>query len=194
MADSTTRRRARYRLDMRLSHIPRGVSDHRERLFLEKYAGESRRHVAMKLASWVVWFDMEMMVEKAVGQRYKPDLVRLHPSGKPAEWIDCGKTSIRKLDHLTTHNDDCEMRIVKAQMSELRSYVSLASKTLRKPQRASFFTFERGFIDELASLLEGRHQVAATYDAGTLYLDVDGATLHSEVLELDLAGSRVASD
>ncbi len=147
----------------------------------------------MKLASWVTWYDPEMMVEKSVGQRYKPDLVRLHPSGKPAEWIDCGKTSIRKLDHLTTHNDDCEVRIVKAQSSELRSYVTMAAKTLRNPQRASFFTFERGFIDALASLLEARHQVSATYDAATIYVDVDGNTLHSEVIELNLDGKPVAA-
>ncbi|MFT6397138.1 MAG: hypothetical protein ACJAYU_001884 [Bradymonadia bacterium] len=171
---------------MRVNHVPRNVIDHRERLFLEKYAGESRRHVAMKLASWVTWFNEEMLVEKAVGQRYKPDLVRLHASGKPAEWIDCGRTSIRKLDHLTTHNDDCLVRIVKAERSELVSYVKLAAKVLRNPQRAKFYTFERGFIDAVAANLEGRHQLSATFSSGALYLDLDGTTFHSDLLELDL--------
>lgn len=185
MTDPTTKRRARYRLDVRLNHIPRGVSDHRERLFLEKYAGESRRHVAMKLASWIVWYDPALQVEKSVGQRFKPDLVRLGDSGKPVDWIDCGKTSIRKLDHLTAHNADCLIRIVKAERQELTSYMTMAAKTMRNPQRARLYTFERGFIDALASELDGRHEVAATFDESVIYLDINETTLHSELIELD---------
>ena len=76
------------------------------KLVLAKKRGESREHVLMKAALWVLYRPAfpDLRVEVPIGDAFKPDVVALaHPPGGPAYgdarptfWGEAGKVSERK--------------------------------------------------------------------------------------------------
>ena len=183
--------RGKLRLDVVLNNAARGVVAHADRLILDKRVGESSAHVTMKFLSWCLWYAPDLRIEASVGQRYKPDLVRTAPHGDPIEWIDCGKTTLRKLDHISTHNADCVFRIVKPTLGEVRSYVAMADGRLRHPERVSFYAFDDYVVERLAEFLQTRHtlDVTVTGDAEHVYLLVDGKPLETAIADWRLGGT-----
>lgn len=157
------------------------------RLLLRKNSGESMQHVAMKLLSFGLFYHPQLDVERAVGQHYKPDLTRSDDRGHIVQWIECGSTSIRKLDRVTRDNPYAVVKIVKPTGRAARLYRERARLELRRPERVEYLGFEAGFVDRLASRLSSRHDVVfvVTADPMHIYAAVDDESLDSSVLDLE---------
>ncbi len=165
-------------LDLTITHEPLEVYGAQRRVFLRKKRGESIQHVAMKLVSCVLFYHEELLIEESIGQHYKPDLVRLNEYEEPVQWVDCGQTSLQKLDKITRQNRQTYIEIVKPFIGQLAAYKEQADKRLELPERVRYWTFRGGFIDELSALLRTRHTLHATVAAEyeQLYLLVDERT------------------
>lgn len=177
--------RSRLVLEVTLHHGPTGRFDQRTRLFLAKQVGESMAHVAMKLLAWLLHHEDGLVVEASAGQHYKPDLLAADAQGRPRLWIDCGSTSIRKLGEIVRRNPDARFVIVKPYPLALRRYAALARTRLGALPQVRFTAFDDGFVDALAARLQTRHRIEATVPetADALYLEVDGAAMHTRVHE-----------
>jgi len=72
------------------------------KLVLSKRAEESERHVLLKalVFAWYIERFPDLIVERDIGRRHKPDLVALDPLGDPVFWAECGETGRDKLAHL----------------------------------------------------------------------------------------------
>ena len=72
------------------------------KLVLVKRAWESERHVLLKALIFALYVPAYpgLAVERAIGHRYKPDLVEMGDDGSPVFWAECGETSRQKLDVL----------------------------------------------------------------------------------------------
>ncbi|MBI5547789.1 MAG: YaeQ family protein [Deltaproteobacteria bacterium] len=173
-------------LEVRLSHPKRGFPEVRQRLFLSKKRGESLDHVLMKLLAWLLLYDPALRIELSAEQHYKPDLVRLDERGEPLQWIDCGSTSLRKLDRIASRNRSTTIDIVKPTERELRLFKAAADHKVAHPERVRYFAFRDGFLAELGELVHSRHDLEATIggDPETIGLTVDGTRLESPVVRL----------
>jgi hypothetical protein len=128
------------------------------KLVLGRGAGESARHILLKLCGWLLFWRPGLMVERSAEQHYKPDLLLEGDSsdpagpaaaGQPVLWIDCGVTTIRKLDRVATKNHHALIVIIKSEIGELRRYHAMADGKVRRMERVGFLAFERGFIAAL---------------------------------------------
>lgn len=167
-------------LEVALARSPGGPA-HTERLFLEKRRGESMAHVAMKLLAWAAHFEPEpaapLLVEADAGQHYKPDVVRFAADGKPALWIDCGRTAPKKLAEVVQRNRGARVVIVKRLARELSSYRAAALPRLVRDglaPRVGWLAFDDGFVDALAERLWARHEVALEVAPDRIAVTVDG--------------------
>lgn len=72
------------------------------KVVLAKRAWESERHVLLKALVFGLYVAgyPELAVERAIGERYKPDLVALEVDGQPLLWAECGETGRQKLEYL----------------------------------------------------------------------------------------------
>ena len=176
-------RRGRLILEVTLHHEPSGRYGVRRRLFLAKHVGESMGHVVMKWLSWALFFEDGLEIEASAQQHYKPDLLAVGEDGRPRVWIDCGSTSLRKLEEIVRRNGAARFVIVKPYPRALRRYAEQAVARLGADAPVTWVAFDDGFVDALASRLVKRHHVTATVPAGrtALYLEVDGATMHTAV-------------
>lgn len=76
-----------------------------ERMRLWQRPGEGYQHVLMKALGYAMYVPAypTMQIERAVGLRYKPDLVALSEDGRFRFWGECGLNSIRKTAWLLKH-------------------------------------------------------------------------------------------
>lgn len=173
-------------VDLTLNHQPKGLYGVQRRILLRKGARESSRHVMMKLMSMLMFYHDDLVIEGTAHQHYKPDLVRLNAQMEPVQWIDCGHTSIKKLNRISQRNHETTIDIVKATSGELTMYKREADRQLRYPERVDYWSFERQFIRRLGERVQGRHTIVATVTGGmeTMYLLVDGHAMHTPLIHM----------
>ena len=169
--------RRKLNLELVINHEPLHLYGERARLITVKGSRESWEHVMMKLVSYVLFYHEDLEVERRIGQHYKPDLVRLDLRGEPVQWIDCGKTTLRKLDRITRSNQGTFIDIVKPSRTAMRHYKRMADEQLALPERVRYWAVDANFLRALAAQLTGRHELVATVapDGEHLYVSVDGA-------------------
>ena len=75
---------------------------------LAKGAGESERHVLLKALLYALFVERypDLLIERNLGLRYKPDLVALGPVQVPRFWAESGVTSRQKVQWLVRHLRD----------------------------------------------------------------------------------------
>jgi uncharacterized protein YaeQ len=173
-------------LDLELHHTPQDRFGVTQRLFLRKALGESNQHVVMKFLSYILFYHPDLLIEASADQHFKPDLVRFDADGDPVQWIDCGQTSLKKLDKISQKNRKTYIDIVKRGESELSSYRRQALTRLALPERVRYWTFDVGFVDRLARVLTHRHMIHATVTAGYeyLYMLIDGVSYDTRIIAL----------
>ncbi len=186
--DELLERAMRIQVDVTLNHTAQQVWGHEQRLYLRKRAGESRRHVAMKLLSWLYWYMPGLEIERSVGQHYKPDLVALGADGRPIVWVDCGTTKRTKIGRMIAANPDCRFGIVKPTHGAIRRFASLASPRLPTKASVEWVSFGDAFALELAQRLGRRHALTATVDARRLWLSMDGEDDVVDALHVAVGG------
>ncbi len=78
------------------------------KVVLAKSAGESERHVLLKALLYALFVERypDLLIERNLGLRYKPDLVALGPVQVPRFWAEGGVTSRQKVHWLVRHLRD----------------------------------------------------------------------------------------
>ena len=163
-------------IDITLNNLNTGHFGIEHRLFLEKKAGESAQHVVMKFLSWLILFRPGLVVERSVGEHYKPDLVRLRPNGDVSDWIDCGQTSLTKLSSIVARHRETQFTIVKSKPSALRHYYQRAVARKKTLEAIQYLSFQSPGINPICAALRKRHKIVATVGEGpdVLFLSIDG--------------------
>lgn len=162
-------------LDVVLNHMPQDRYGIETRVFLRKGRGESLDHVVMKLLSYLLFYHEDLRIEASANQHYKPDLLRLGDHLQPVQWVDCGQTSIRKLDVISRRNHDTFIEIIKPTPGALQAYHLQAHPRLARAERVRFWSFDSGLVSRLCETLHGRHTLHATVTSGyeSIFLLID---------------------
>lgn len=150
--------------------------ERRPRVIFSSFAGESTWHVALKLLAYLLYRQRRPLVERSVGQRYKPDLVVLRDDGRVRLWIDCGETSLRKLERVVAANPIARVVIVKDTLRHLDAYRALAQRELHDEPRLLYLAFGDGLVDGLAAAMRQRNRVHFAKGPAGLEVGLNGET------------------
>lgn len=129
------------------------------RVIFSSFPGESTWHVSLKLLAYLIYRRRDPLVERPVGQRFKPDLVVLKDDGRVRLWIDCGETSIRKLERVVARNPIARVVIIKDTVRHLEGYRALADQALRDTSRVLYLAPDNALIDGMAVAMRQRNRV-----------------------------------
>ncbi len=74
---------------------------HRQLVFSKK-AWESNEHVFLKAFLWALYVDEypDLLIERSIGDRYKPDVFAADAAGQPAFWGEAGQTRAAKVESI----------------------------------------------------------------------------------------------
>jgi hypothetical protein len=145
-----------------------GDGDGREKIILESRAGESARHIALKILAYLLFRDapeaegQPVRIEQSVGQRHKPDLVATESgTDRVLLWIDCGQIETQRLGRIAAKNNGARILVLKPTEREARLYVSAAAKhmpELGKPGTAESVRclgFDPDFLTDVLAEVRG---------------------------------------
>ncbi len=171
------------RLNLTVSNEAAGVFGHTERLMLERRAGESGAHVAMKLLAYGLFYSEGLCIERAVGGPHKPDLVRVDARGRPVQWIECGQVAAEKIEALLRRYPDLAVDVVKGDQGTLGRWAASVGRRLSAPHRVRAWAFGPGLVEPLCDRLADGDAVTMTVDEamGQVWLDHRGETLSASV-------------
>lgn len=159
-----------------------------QRIVLDRRAGESYEHVIMKLFSYFWFYHKDLKIEADVHQHYKPDLVRTDERGIPHQWVDCGQTSIVKLDSISNKNRNTFIDIVKLNKKAIESYWNNAQGKIRHPERIRLFATDEGFVEEFISKMSTRNTVSVTISGQLdhMYIELNGKLLSTDIHKINV--------
>jgi len=143
----------------------------RVKLVLESRAGESDRHITLKVLAYLLFRDetdgLPLRIEQGVGQRHKPDLVATEPeTGRVRVWVDCGQIETKRLGRIAAANPGAQVIVVKSTAGEAAAYARAAARYLPPdPERRAairYLGFDEEFVSGFRSLLRGANDVVVT--------------------------------
>jgi hypothetical protein len=113
---------------------------HGRQVVFAKKPGESEHHVLMKALLWALYLPdyPDVIVEVAVGDRYKPDLVALDTRGEPRFWAEAGEVRVEKMRSLVRRHRSTHFVVAKWDV-RLAPYVELARGALAGTRRQAPF-------------------------------------------------------
>jgi hypothetical protein len=141
----------------------------REKTVLESRAGESDRHIALKILAYLLFREeaapLPLCIEPRVGQRHRPDLVATDPeTDRVLLWIDCGAIETKRLGRIAAANPSAQIVVVKPTEGEAQLYARAARRFLpREPERRAairFLGFEEGFLPGFLTSLCGTNNLS----------------------------------
>jgi uncharacterized protein YaeQ len=176
--------RLRLSIDQVLTNAADATYSVSERVFLLKKRGESIEHVVMKWLSYNTFYHPNLEIERAIGHRYKPDLVRFDSHGRLAEWIDCGSISPEKLNRLSREIYSTDITVVKQTPAELDRYARHVLPDLHSPDNARFISFGQQLVQRIANRLHKKHEasVVITGHRSHLFCELDGTALDGVIV------------
>jgi uncharacterized protein YaeQ len=126
-----------------------------ERLSLYKRVGESYEHVLMKALGFALFRPQHpaLQVERAIGLRYKPDLIAIDERGAIDFWGECGQVSVRKIAWLARHSGARRIAFFKMGISAAPLITQLRREIAARYRPASrlvLISFNQSVISEVS--------------------------------------------
>ena len=131
------------------------------KLILVSQESETLDHLALKLAGFVLFFNLNALVEISSknpaisSQEFKPDLLSLNDSGEIRLWVECGNVTTHKLDKLIRRNRNARIVVLKATPREAQNLrQALKKNEVNHSERVEIWAFPDGQFEGWKGVLE----------------------------------------
>lgn len=132
-----------------------------KKLVLAAKENETREHLALLLAAYVLFFpeqphvDLSLKHPSIAGLEFQPDLLALDVGGSPKIWIECGNVSTNKLDKLAKRLIECRFVVLKANEREAKNLRKFLEKNeVRKQEQIEIFYFPGETFSDWLNMLD----------------------------------------
>lgn len=105
-------------------------------------------------------------------------------TGRITAWIEVGAPDAERLHHATRLADRV---VVYTHRDPVKVMSQWADKRIHRAEDVRVYSFDPGFIESAVPLLERRNTMTMTVTEGTLYLDLNGASLTTTLHEHELS-------
>jgi len=154
-----------------------------KKLVLVSQENETLEHLALKLASFVLFFNLNPLVEVSSrnpaisNQEFKPDLLSLNEAGEIRLWIECGNVATHKLNKLIRRYRDARIVVLKGTHREAQNLrLALAKNDVAHSDRIEIFTFPDGQFEGWLKILEERVEIVGEIEEKSFNLVANGVS------------------
>ena len=138
---------------------------HGRRVVLVKKPVETEAHVLMKALIWALYLPTypDAIVEYAIGDRYKPDVVALDLLGEPMFWGEAGKVGVDKIRSLVRRYRATHFAIGKWD-TRLEPHADIVREALAGVDRHAPFDLIRFPADSAERFIDERGEIIISHD------------------------------
>ena len=151
-----------------------------ERVIIGRQETETTRHVLLKFLGFVLFHRERLQMEVELHDDnipFKPDLVQLDYTMRPALWVECGEVSVAKLDKLAVKVSDAELWVLKRSPAEAEALIRDMTKHELRRKRYRVIAFDPEMFDEALASVGTRNEVfwlRGDFDPPHLQFDFNG--------------------
>jgi uncharacterized protein YaeQ len=167
-----------YRVSVELAHIDRGVYETLD-LRLARHPSETLDYMATRLLAYCLEYTEGIVFTEGVSSTDEPAILVRDLTGRVTAWIEIGLPSWERLHRghkLAGRAAVYTHRGITQVLTELNGH------GIHRAADIPVVELDRGFVSELSESLDRRSTMSLSVTEGTLYVDVDGRHLESQLV------------
>ena len=137
------------------------VNDGARKLVLVAGPQETDEHLALKLAGFLLFWDLSPIVDASakhpalLDQEFRPDLMALDETGEAKLWVECGKVTQHKLSKVARRFGRARLVVLKETEADARRFRADSDREFDGPAPVEIWAWpQRQFRDWMSALGE----------------------------------------
>lgn len=172
-----------YTFDVQLADTDRGVYEDYA-LRVAQHPSETDAYMLTRLLAYGLEYAEGIAFGGTVSSTEEPAVLVRDLTGLVTAWIEVGAPDAERLHY---GSRIAERTVVYTHRDPAKVMAPWADKRIHRSSEIRVYSFDPGFIDSAAALLDRRNTITMTVTEGTLYLDLNGTSLTTAVHEHELA-------
>ncbi|MGW5453993.1 YaeQ family protein [Nocardia sp. NPDC003979] len=168
---------------IQLADVDRGVYEELE-LRVARHPSETLEYMVTRILAYCLQYEEGIVFsEGGISATDEPAVQVRDLTGRTTAWIEVGAPDSERIHRgsklagraaVYTHRDPVKV---------LAQY---AGKKIHNAASIPLYSFDRAFIDEAARLVDRRNSASLSITEGVVYLDLNGTSLRTEIIEQPL--------
>jgi uncharacterized protein YaeQ len=172
-----------YTFDVQLADTDRGVYEDYA-LRVAQHPSETDAYMLTRLLAYGLEYAEGIAFGGTVSSTEEPAVLVRDLTGLITAWIEVGAPDAERLHY---GSRIAERTVVYTHRDPAKVMAPWADKRNHRSSEIRVYSFDPGFNDSAAALLDRRNTITMTVTEGTLYLDLNGTSLTTAVHEHELA-------
>lgn len=164
---------------VQLADVDRGVYEDLT-LRVARHPSETDVYMVTRLLAYLLEYQEGIVFSEGISQTDEPAVLVRDMTGSIVAWIEIGAPEAERL-HFGSKAAD--RTIVYTHRDPVKVIARLAGKRIHRGEDIVVRSFDPGFVDDAARLLERRNDLVLSVTEGQLFLDMGGTTLSSAIHE-----------
>ncbi len=171
-----------YTFDVQLADTDRGVYEDYS-LRAARHPSETDAYMLTRVLAYGLEFAEGIAFGGSVSSTDEPAVIVRDLTGAVTAWIEVGAPDAERLHYASRL---AERTVVYTHRDPAKVMAPWTDKRIHRAEDIRVHSFDPGFIDTAAPLIELRNTMTLTVTEGTLYLDINGTSLTSALLTHEL--------
>jgi uncharacterized protein YaeQ len=135
------------------------------KLLIVQGPNEKGEHMALKLAAFVLFWNDDPIMDAStkhpalVNQEFLPDLMALSDDGTVKLWVECGSTTLNKLDKIIKRFPYSRIVVVKETLREAKRLRAEVDSAIEKGARVEILAWPDGAFKEWVSAVGEKTEI-----------------------------------
>ena len=164
-----------YTFDVQLADTDRGVYEDYS-LRAARHPSETDAYMLTRVLAYGLEFAEGIAFGGSVSSTDEPAVIVRDLTGAVTAWIEVGAPDAERLHYASRL---AERTVVYTHRDPAKVMAPWTDKRIHRAEDIRVHSFDPGFIDTAAPLIERRNTMTLTVTEGTLYLDINGTSLTS---------------
>ena len=164
------------------------VNDGNRKLVLVPGPQETDEHLALKLAAFLLFWDLSPIVDASakhpalLDQEFRPDLMALDDTGEAKLWVECGKVTQHKLAKVARRFSRARLVVLKESEAEAKRFRADSDREFGEHAPVEIWAWPRGQFREWIAALSEKTEVFGEAQGRMLNIVVNERPMVAEFL------------
>src|SRR2546425_6734442 len=168
-----------YRFNIQLSDVDRGVYETLD-LHIARQPSETAEYMLTRVLAWCLEYTEGIALTEGVASGDEPAVLVRDLTGRVTAWIEVGAPDAQRLHR---GSKLAGRAAVYTHRNVAQVLTELDGKGIHRASEIPVYEFGRGFIDAIAAVVPRRAAVTVSITERHLYLDLDGRSFDTAVVE-----------
>jgi uncharacterized protein YaeQ len=168
---------------VQLADVDRGIYDELA-LRVARHPSETAAYMVTRVLAYCLEFEEGIAFSEGISATDEPAVLVRDATGSITAWIEVGAPDAERLHRGSKLAD---LTTIYTHRDPAKLLPQWAGKKIHRAEAITLHSFDAGFVDDAAAVLERRNTLSLSVTENQLYLELNGTTLSSAVHDHPIA-------